>query len=99
MLTRPGPGTVTLYFEGRPIPARPGDSVAAALLASDIRVTRGTALSNAPRGPYCMMGACFDCLAVVDGRENVQTCLEPVRDGMRIARQSGARTLPGLDEA
>jgi hypothetical protein len=40
-----------------------------------------------------MMGACFDCLAVVDGRPSVQTCMTPVRDGMRIERQDGARGL------
>ena len=42
-----------------------------------------------------MMGACFECLAVVDGRPNVQTCMTPVRDGMRVRRQDGARTLAG----
>jgi NADH dehydrogenase/NADH:ubiquinone oxidoreductase subunit G len=41
-----------------------------------------------------MMGACFECLAVVDGRPNVQTCMMAVRDGMRIERQNGARTIP-----
>lgn len=36
-----------------------------------------------------MMGVCFDCLAVVDGVSSVQTCLTPVREGMRIERQQG----------
>lgn len=93
MLTRPDDGTLTVFFEGRPLRARPGDSVATVLLAHDIRTTRSTAVSGAPRGPFCMMGACFDCLAVVDGAPNVQTCLEPVREGMRIERQGGARDL------
>ena len=93
MLTRPDPGTLTLYFDGRAIRARDGDSVAAALLANGIMTTRATPVGGAPRGPYCMMGACFDCLAVVDGRDGVQTCLTPVRDGMRIERQDGARVL------
>ena len=43
------------------------------------------------------MGACFDCLAVVDGVAGVQTCLTPVRDGMRIERQDGARALAASD--
>jgi hypothetical protein len=67
------------------------------LLAAGILTTRTTAVSGAPRGPYCMMGACFDCLAVVDGVAGVQTCLTPVRDGMRIERQDGARTLAASD--
>ena len=39
--------------------------------------------------------AYFDCLAEVDGIASVQTCLTPVRDGMRIARQIGRRSLSG----
>ena len=93
MLTRPDAGTLTVFFDGRPLRARPGDSIAAVLLAHDIRATRATTVSGQPRGPYCMMGACFDCLAVVDGAPNVQTCLMPVRQGMRIERQHGARDL------
>jgi predicted molibdopterin-dependent oxidoreductase YjgC len=38
-----------------------------------------------------MMGACFDCLAEIDGEANRQACMVPVAAGMRIARQRGAR--------
>jgi hypothetical protein len=93
MLTRPPGGDLTIWFDDRPVPARDGDSVAAALLAAGITATRRTPVSGAPRGPFCMMGACFECLAVVEGRANVQTCMTPVRDGMRIRRQDGARTI------
>jgi predicted molibdopterin-dependent oxidoreductase YjgC len=98
MLTRPLGGDLTLFWEERPIPARAGDSVAAVLLAAGVTATRTTAVSGSPRGPYCMMGACFDCLAEVDGRGGVQTCMTPVRDGMRVRMQSGARTVgPAAD--
>jgi len=40
-----------------------------------------------------MMGACLECLAMVDGRDNVQTCLTEVRDGMRTQTQNGARAI------
>jgi D-hydroxyproline dehydrogenase subunit gamma len=93
MLTRPAGGDVTIYFDDRPIEARTGDSVAIALLAAGITSTRTTALSGAPRGPYCLMGACFECLAEVDGKGNVQTCMTPVAGGMRIRRQLGAKAL------
>jgi predicted molibdopterin-dependent oxidoreductase YjgC len=95
MLTRPAGGDLTIWFDGRPIPARAGDSVAVALLAAGVTVTRTTAVSGAARGPFCMMGACFDCLAVVDGRAAVQTCMTPVRDGMRVEPQDGAKALAG----
>lgn len=93
MFIRSDPGTLTFYFDDRAVRAREGDSIAAALLANGITTTRATALSGAPRGPYCMMGACFDCLAVVDGRAGVQTCMVPARDGMRVTSQHGAREL------
>ena len=99
MLTRPDPGSVTILFEGGPIRAREGESVAAALLAAGILDFRTTPVSRAPRGPFCMMGACFDCLAVVDGVGGVQTCLVPVREGMRVERQHGARDVAAEDAA
>jgi predicted molibdopterin-dependent oxidoreductase YjgC len=98
MLTRRDGGTITFTFDGRPVAARPGDSVAAALLGAGIAVTRATPVGNQPRGPFCMMGACFDCLAVVDGRASVQTCMIEVRDGMRVDRQEGARALDVADD-
>jgi hypothetical protein len=95
MFARPNTATnLTIYFDGAPLAARDGDSVAAALLSHGIHTIRDTPVTGAPRGPYCMMGACFDCLAVVDGQPGVQTCLAPVRDGMNIERQHGARSLP-----
>jgi predicted molibdopterin-dependent oxidoreductase YjgC len=93
MLTRSGPTDLTIWFEATAIPARSGDSVAVALLAAGVTATRATAVSGAPRGPFCMMGACFDCLAEVDGRPNVQTCMTTVRDGMQVRRQDGAPTI------
>jgi predicted molibdopterin-dependent oxidoreductase YjgC len=93
MFTRPDTGSLTIWFDGTKLSAREGDSIAAALLAHGIHTTRATPASGTPRGPYCMMGACFECLAVVDGTQNTQTCLTPVRDGMRIERQSGAHSL------
>ena len=95
MFDRPKPDgrTVTILVDGRPIVAYEGDSVAAALLAAGVTITRTTPVRGAPRGPYCMMGACFDCLAVIDGIASRQACMTFVGDGMRIDRQDGARDL------
>ncbi|MEM8759326.1 MAG: (2Fe-2S)-binding protein [Pseudomonadota bacterium] len=80
---------LTLTFEGRQIEARQGDSIAAALLAAGIEDFRTTPRRGSPRGPLCLMGACFDCLVIVDGMPNRQACLVPAADGMEIARQDG----------
>lgn len=93
MLARPDPGALTFSFDGTRVRAHPGDTVAAALLAAGIVATRTTPVGDRPRGPYCMMGACFDCLAIVDGVGGVQTCLTEVREGMRVETQHGARQL------
>ncbi len=96
MLERLDPAQATLrfVFEGHAITARPGDTVAAALLAAGVSPFRETAVSGAPRMPYCMMGVCFDCLVQIDGIPNRQACLVTVADGMEVRRQHGARALP-----
>lgn len=94
-LIRPDPGaTVQLTLDGEPITARPGDTVAAALLAHSGEATRQSA-KGAERTAFCMMGVCFDCLVEVDGLPNSQGCMIPVRDGMVLRRQVGLRKLHG----
>ncbi|AZG16778.1 MULTISPECIES: (2Fe-2S)-binding protein [Cupriavidus] len=82
---------VRLTVDGVPLACREGDSVAAALFAAGVLACRDTAVSGAARGPYCMMGVCYDCLVRIDGRPNQQACMTRVRDGMRVERQIGAR--------
>ena len=80
-------------FEGAEIAARPGDTVAAALLAAGINSFRETPQGGRQRGPFCMMGVCFDCLMVIDGEPNSQACQIMVRNGMSVARQRGAAVI------
>jgi len=84
---------VTMTVDGHSVSARAGDSVAAALLAAGFEVFRTTAVSGASRGPYCMMGVCFDCLVAIDGVGSRQACLVPVREGMRVETQRGRRAV------
>ena len=63
------------------------------LLASSCDARRSTAVSGAPRLPYCMMGVCFDCLVTIDGVGNRQGCLVPVAEGMQIEIQKGKREI------
>lgn len=83
---------VRLTIDGREVRARAGDTVAAALIAAGLRQSRTTPVSGAPRGPYCMMGVCFECLVTVDGVGNRQGCLVPVAEGMKIETQQGKRS-------
>lgn len=84
---------VTLTFDGREIEARAGETVAGALMNAGIVSTRDTPVSGSARGPYCMMGTCFDCLVEIDGDSNRQACMTVVRDGMTVRRQAGAASI------
>ena len=90
-LTRERELSLTIFIDGTATPARHGDTVAAAMLGSGYVACRTTAVSGAPRGPYCLMGVCFDCLVKIDGDANRQACMTTVRDGMRIETQRGKR--------
>ncbi|MBL8734751.1 MAG: (2Fe-2S)-binding protein [Planctomycetes bacterium] len=76
---------VTFTFAGRPVVARAGDSIAMALWAAGERELRRSSGEGRPRGVYCNMGVCFDCLVVVDG-VTVRGCTTTVQDGMRVER-------------
>ena len=78
------PPAVLVVVDGRNFLARAGDSVAAALLLADYLECGATPVRGAPRGPYCLIGACFDCLVTIDGQPNRQGCLVPVAAGMLI---------------
>lgn len=77
--------TVRVSFEQSPLELPDGANLAAALLGAGIGRFRNTSISGAPRAPFCMMGACFECLVVVDGVTR-QACMMSVRAGMEIER-------------
>ena len=84
-----GAPTVTVSVEGRPVALPAGASAAAAALLAGLPAIRETGISGVPRGPYCLMGICFDCLAEIDGIPNRQSCMVTVAPGMTIRRQHG----------
>jgi predicted molibdopterin-dependent oxidoreductase YjgC len=85
----PAAAAVHITVDGHEVHAREGESVAAAMLAAGIESFRTTPVSGAARAPYCMMGACFDCLVTIDGAGSRQACLVAVKEGMKIATQRG----------
>ncbi len=89
--------TITIYLDGRAIPARAGESIAACLLRAGVTHFRTTPVSGARRLPYCMIGHCFDCLIEIDGIGSRQACLSQVVTGMKLRTQDGPATIPGVD--
>jgi len=81
--------TVDFSLNGQQVRVPEGTNVAAAVLLQSA-VCRTTVVSNATRGPFCMMGVCFDCLVEIDGVANQQGCQRLVEQGMRVVLQEGA---------
>ncbi len=81
--------SVEIEIDGRPVMAAPGDSVAAAMFAAGLSSFRRAPVDGAPRGPWCAMGVCFECLVEIDGEPDRQACMTPVRPGLRVARRDG----------
>ncbi|MFD7340671.1 (2Fe-2S)-binding protein [Streptomyces violascens] len=85
---RPDPA-FEITLDGRPVPALPGQSVAAALWAAGILSWRTTREGGRPRGAFCGIGQCYECLAVINGVANRRACLVPAGAGDAVTTQEG----------
>jgi predicted molibdopterin-dependent oxidoreductase YjgC len=83
---------ITISVDGKKIDAYEGESIAAAMLAAGLKVHRRTAKHKEPRGVFCNIGRCTDCIMKVDGQPNVRTCVTKARDGMVIESLDGLGT-------
>lgn len=92
---RPGDAEpVTIDFEGRRLTGLRGQSVAGVLLANGIESWRSTADARQPRGLFCGIGVCFDCVVVVNGHRDVRACQHLATDGDRVERQDDRLPTP-----
>lgn len=71
------------HFAGEPVSTRPGETIAAALVAQGL-IQQATARNGEPRGLFCGMGVCHDCLVSVDGQIAVRACMTKAVAGMRV---------------
>jgi predicted molibdopterin-dependent oxidoreductase YjgC len=76
-----------IQVNGKRVNAYPGETIATVLLAEGFKMFRHTALSGEPRGPFCGMGLCFDCLVTVNGKSNVRACATHAQPGDIVERQ------------
>lgn len=81
---------VTFTHDGRQFTGFEGEPIASALKAAGIMIHRYTKKYHSPRGIFCAIGRCTDCVMVVDGTPNVRTCVTPLKAGMKIETQHGA---------
>ncbi len=79
---------IIVQINGQPVTAFEGETIAAVLLAENRRIFRHTGKTGAPRGLFCGMGMCYDCLVTVDGVPHVRACVTPVVEAMLIETRS-----------
>lgn len=78
-----------ITLDGTAVPFTPGQSVGGALLASGRLAWRSTRHDGAPRGLFCGIGVCFDCLVTINGIPNERACLVRAVPGMAVTTQAG----------
>jgi aerobic-type carbon monoxide dehydrogenase small subunit (CoxS/CutS family) len=83
-------GSFTVRVDGAEVTAYDGDSVAAVLVRDGRVAWRRTRHGDRPRGLFCGIGACQDCLVTVDGVSGVRACLAPASSGAEIATSGGS---------
>ena len=80
---------VKFYYNGTPMEGLEGESIMAALKVNGVMVHRYTAKTHEPRGVFCAIGRCTDCVMIVNGKPNVRTCITPLEAGMKVETQYG----------
>lgn len=83
---------VHFTLDGEDMTGFEGESIAAALKAIGVMTHRYTVKEHKPRGLFCAIGRCTDCVMIVNGRSNVRTCITPLEEGMAVQTQYGVET-------
>ncbi len=76
---------IRLIVDGVAVPAFAGETIAAAMIAAGLDGFR-RAGPGAPRGLYCAMGVCGECMVTITGGRRVRACLTDARDGLEVSR-------------
>ncbi len=80
---------VKFTLDGRELEGYEGEPIAEALRAAGVKIHRYTTKKHEPRGIFCAIGRCTDCVMIVDGKPNVRTCITPLTEEMEIRTQHG----------
>lgn len=80
---------VKFTYDGKTLEGYEGEPIASALRVAGVMAHRYTAKKHEPRGVFCAIGRCTDCVMVVNGKPNVRTCITPLAEGMTVETQYG----------
>lgn len=84
---------VSFTFDGKALQGYEGEPIAIALKANGVMIHRYTKKEHKPRGLFCAIGRCTDCVMVVDGEPNIRTCVTPLKEGMTVQTQDGVKAM------
>lgn len=79
---------ITFTMDGKVMEGYKDEPISAALKAAGLMVHRHTK-KGSPRGVFCAIGRCTDCVMIVNGKPNVRTCVTPLEEGMDVKTQYG----------
>ncbi len=80
---------VKFSFDGQTMDGFEDEPIAMALRSNGVLIHRYTTRRDEPRGMFCAIGRCTDCIMVVNGQPNIRTCVEPLKAGMVVETQKG----------
>lgn len=80
---------IRFTFNGEELYGYEGETIAAALHASNVKVLGKSIFTHRPRGFYCAIGNCASCNMIVNGEPNVRTCVTDLEEGMEVRTQEG----------
>lgn len=82
---------VEFIFDGKKMKGFENEPIAVALKSNGVMIHRYTKKEHKPRGLFCAIGRCTDCVMVVDGKPNIRTCVTPLKEGMVVRTQDGVK--------
>jgi len=74
---------VSFTFDGKSLIAYEGESLAAALMRAKLLHLSDSPADGAPRGVFCCMGLCQECVVQVDGK-TIESCRLPVSKDLQV---------------
>lgn len=88
---RPAEGdNLTVMIDGAPAIGLRGQTLAGLMMARGRLSWRRSSSAGEPRGVFCGIGVCFDCLIIVNGERDVRACQRRARDGDLVEFQHDA---------
>lgn len=81
---------IALTLDGENLRGLAGQTIAGVVLASGRLSWRTTSSEGKPRGLFCGIGVCFDCIVTVNGERDVRACQRRASDGDVVESQHDA---------